>query len=197
MNANGLARHYDKLTPRERLPLIVAAIERGDDAEVDRLTRSAPRDGFRLPDYHGLAEGMLLASLFHMVTQLDRIALYWQAEGIADRYWETATSKELRIRAERLSDLTCLVAYRIKVEAEAWNRFCAELQIDPEILLRDLPSYDTLKRGEETAAIAACTAEKAAALVRKVGREECKPPSVEDSAKEIRAFLDKLVAWWG
>jgi hypothetical protein len=105
MDANGLTRHYDKLTPRERLPLIVAAVDRGDDAEADRLTRSAPRDGIRLPNYHGLAEGMLLASLFHMMTQLDRIALYWQAEGIVDQYLEIAKGNEQKAKAQRLSDL--------------------------------------------------------------------------------------------
>ena len=105
MNANGPTRHYDKLTPRERLPLIVAAVDRGDDAEADRLTRSAPRDGIRLPNYHGLAEGMLLASLFHMMTQLDRIALYWQAEGIVDQYLEIAKGNEQKAKAQRLSDL--------------------------------------------------------------------------------------------
>ena len=37
MNTNGLARLYDRLTPRERLPLIMAASARGDEMERERL----------------------------------------------------------------------------------------------------------------------------------------------------------------
>ena len=33
MNANGLARKYDLLTPAERFPLILAASARGDAVE--------------------------------------------------------------------------------------------------------------------------------------------------------------------
>ena len=33
MNTNGLAKLYDRLTPKERLPLILAASARGDEAE--------------------------------------------------------------------------------------------------------------------------------------------------------------------
>ena len=32
MTINDLAKLYDRLTPRERLPLIIAASERGDEA---------------------------------------------------------------------------------------------------------------------------------------------------------------------
>jgi hypothetical protein len=84
MNTNALAKLYDRLTPLERLPLIVAATERGDDAEADRLSRSAPRIGVRLPDYHGLGEGLLLLSLFYLAEQLRRGLLYWQAQGILE-----------------------------------------------------------------------------------------------------------------
>jgi hypothetical protein len=196
MNTNALARQYDKLTPWERLPLILAAIDRGDDVEADRLANSAPLEWFRMSDFYALAEGMLLAGLFHMINQLDRIALYWQAQGIADRYWELATSEEEQAKAERVSGSISLLAYRITVEAEAWKRFCADLQLDPEAQLRGLPSYDTLKRGEEGAALVACDPEQAEALFRRAGRQDCALPSVEDAAKAMRAFLDCRVARW-
>lgn len=50
MNANALARQYDKLTPRERFSLALAAAERNDEAELDRLLHSAPRT--RYSAYH-------------------------------------------------------------------------------------------------------------------------------------------------
>jgi hypothetical protein len=37
MNTNGIARHYDRLTPEERVCLILAAAGRGDDADGERI----------------------------------------------------------------------------------------------------------------------------------------------------------------
>jgi hypothetical protein len=81
MNTKCLAKLYDHLTPRERLPLILAASARGDDVEGERLARSAPRMALRLPDYHGLGEGLFLASLFHLIGVLDVAALFWLTQG--------------------------------------------------------------------------------------------------------------------
>lgn len=51
MNTDCLARCYGTLTPGERVPLLLAASARADAVEQDRLARSAPKHGFRLPDY--------------------------------------------------------------------------------------------------------------------------------------------------
>ena len=51
MNTKGLAKLYDRLRAAERLPLLVAASARGDEAEAQRLRRSAPRAARLLPDY--------------------------------------------------------------------------------------------------------------------------------------------------
>jgi hypothetical protein len=55
MNTNALAKLYDRLTPRERLPLIMAASARGDEQERSRLMASAPRVAYQVPDHFGLA----------------------------------------------------------------------------------------------------------------------------------------------
>jgi hypothetical protein len=59
VNTKALSKLYDRLTPWERLPLITAAVERGDDAETHRLSRSAPRLHLSLPDYHGSSDGLI------------------------------------------------------------------------------------------------------------------------------------------
>ena len=43
MNTESLAKLYDRLTPFERVPLIAAAVSRGDEVERDRLVRSAAK----------------------------------------------------------------------------------------------------------------------------------------------------------
>jgi hypothetical protein len=93
MNTNGLAKLYDRLTPKERLPLILAASARGDQTEQDRLAHSAPKKEWRMPDYYGLAEAMLFASLFHLLQLLDVAALFWQVNGLLEQ--EEALGKKV------------------------------------------------------------------------------------------------------
>jgi hypothetical protein len=69
MNTNGLARHYDKLTAWERLPLLLAAIGRGDDAEAERLASSAPTRTAQVAHYYGLWDGLALLSVCHQMIQ--------------------------------------------------------------------------------------------------------------------------------
>jgi hypothetical protein len=197
MNTDGLAKLYDRLKPAERLPLIVAAVDRGDAAEADRLARSAPRIDVRLPDYHGLGEGLLLLSLFHTIGQLERGLTYWHIAGtVAD--WEAfPLDKEDKDRAERLWGVARMTAYQLCVEADAWTRLCAELQIDPATLLRDLPCYDTLQRTLEAARLFAGTPEEATAYLRELGRVDAEAPTVEAATRALREFLDQRVAWWG
>jgi hypothetical protein len=163
MNTDALARLYDRLTPRERLPLIMAAEERGDDAEADRLSRSAPKIHVRLPDYHGLGEGLFLLSLFHMIGQLHRGLSFWLGAGLGGLGDESRAFKFKRYKGEasRIWELARVVAYRMVVEADAWRRLCGELRIGPEVLLKDLPGYEEMQRTEEAARLAACTAEEA------------------------------------
>jgi hypothetical protein len=43
MNLRPLAKLYDRLTPLERLPLLIAAGAHGDQVEQERLNASAPK----------------------------------------------------------------------------------------------------------------------------------------------------------
>src|SRR6516165_10141249 len=82
MKTDCLARLYDRLTPRERLALIVAATARGDEADRARLVASGPTSLFRVPDYYGLAEGLRSLAVLHVARMLDLAARYWHASGL-------------------------------------------------------------------------------------------------------------------
>src|SRR5262249_19260145 len=58
MNTHRLGQLYDQLTPRERLPLIMAAHLRGDAADQKRLSASAPLKTLRVPNYYPLAKAL-------------------------------------------------------------------------------------------------------------------------------------------
>ena len=179
MNTRGLARLYDLLAPWERLPLIIAAAERGDDAEADRLSRSAPRMHVALPDYHGLGDGLLLLSLFHVIGQLELGPQYWHTSALAAQWQEFVVDEGDRARAGRMEDCTRLAAYRLCVEADAWKLQCADLHIDPEALPRDLPCYDSLRRTEQAARPLAWTPEEATAQLRRLAGADAATPTVE------------------
>jgi hypothetical protein len=47
-------------------------------------------------------------------------------------------------QAEEAATCVELLAYRFRVLAAAWQELCAELQVDPEHLLRGMAGYDTV-----------------------------------------------------
>jgi hypothetical protein len=197
MNTNGLAKLYDCLSPRERLPLIVAAVDRGDAAEADRLAHSAPMRVHRLPDYHGLAEGLLLLSLFHLLTLQERAARFWNTLAVLeDSVIARRGAAPTGDRDQRLHSVARLWAYLYTVEAEAWKRLAAELNLDPETLLRDLPGYGTLRDTEEVIRLMAFTEEEATAYLRQRGGTEVRPVTVEKVLADLWAVLHSRVAWW-
>jgi hypothetical protein len=195
MNTDALAKLYDRLTPFERLPLIAAAAGRGDDVELDRLMRSAPRAHYRLPDYHGLGEVLTLMSLFH-ATQVLQLGLLKQQFLLTANDWEEFVVDEAdQARAKHMYGMARVAAYRVDVQIDAWRRLCADLHFDPEIMLKDLPCYDQMRFAEEAARVAACTREEADAFFARPGREAV-ALTAEDLAKSMRAFIDERVASW-
>jgi hypothetical protein len=160
MNTNGLAKLYEHLTPKERLPLILAASARGDEAERNRQARSAPREGFWLPDYHGLAEGMLLASFFQLLEVLEMAAYYWQAEGLLEQEEILGDNKNKELQ-DRLNGITRIFAYLFVVKIDGWRLFCAQHHYDPDLLWRGLPGFETVCRAAEEIRIMAFTPEEA------------------------------------
>jgi hypothetical protein len=82
MNTNKLANLYDQLTPRERLPLLIAAGVRDDLAERERLIGSAPKQRILVPDYLELAQALFKALDWHVQTLLDLATSFWYWWGL-------------------------------------------------------------------------------------------------------------------
>jgi hypothetical protein len=186
MNTNGLARLYDTLTPWERLPLLVAASARGDAVEEDRLARAAPRNGFRVPDYWGLAEGLDDLVKLYLVKQLDLAALYWRLAGLLEQEpWDRPSRQDSK-RQERRWQWLKLLSYRYVVRADGWRLLCTEMPIDPEVLLKELPGYDAVKQMEQVARLIAFNAEEALAFLR--ADAEARRPAEDDTAGVRREY---------
>src|SRR5262245_11088079 len=188
MNTNGLAKQYGQLTPKERLPLILAASARGDEAERNRLTKSAPKEGFWLPDYHGLAEGMLLASLFQLLEVLDVAAYYWQAVGLLEQEEALGDKKNKRLR-DRFDGITRIFAYLFVVKIDGWRLFCAQHNYDPDLLWKGLPAFETACRAEEEIRTMTFTPEEADEWARRGHKDASRLPRPKDEAAAIEVLV--------
>ncbi len=196
MNATSLTGLYDRLTPTERLPLINAAVERGDELDENRLAHSAPSISLQLPDYHGLSDGWLMLSMFYMIEQLDLAVLFWRNLGLSAECQSSSDDAEDVARADRLFDLARFAGYRLCVEADAWKLVCSEGNYNPEGMLQFLDGFQTLQQAETTARMWVWTREEAAAYLKRIGKEDLVVPTVEGAAQGMREFLESRVKWW-
>jgi hypothetical protein len=200
MNVNGLAKHYDKLTAWERLPLLLAALNRGDDAETERLTNSAPTRPANVPHYYGLWEGLTLLSVVHLLQQLSRVCRLGYA---------TALQAAGRVEEEEALRLSRMLAFQFVLDADAWQLLSAELQLDPEAILRHLPGCDLVRGMEEAARKMALTPEEALAYLRSgweasetaagkaaAARREYRLDTAADLAREMREYLAGCAKQW-
>jgi hypothetical protein len=179
MNTKVLSNCYDVLTPQERLPLIYAASARGDEVEVDRLVRSAPRVVYSLSNHVGLADAFDTLSLLHLIDLLATSADYLQAYRLAD-------TDDVG-RALQMLECSLMLGYEFKVKLHGWRLFCKGHGFDPDACWKRLPGYDTVCRTELLAKQAAFSVEEATAFVQRHGREKAL------SAEEVDAGLAEVL----
>jgi hypothetical protein len=195
MNTNALSRHYDRLTPQERLALLVAASARGDELEHARLARTAARAPFAMPDYYGLGEGLQLLSLLYVTEQMELAALYWHCSGRLDRL-ALGRGHDRQARVDRLLGTVRMLAYRFTVNADAWRRLGRELRIDTGRLLERLPGRETLRVTEQATRGDALSPEEATTWLSGEGRSDGRPATVEEALADMHALLQDRVDWW-
>jgi hypothetical protein len=196
MSTDCVAKLYERLTPRERLPLIFAASARGDEVDRARLIASAPRNDFLLPDYFGLAEGMRTLAFFHAAEMLDLAARYWRASGMVAREDDTRC-KAGNAEQARWLDAARMLAYLFVVNADGWSRFCSDMRVDADLLLKKMPGYHTLISAEEVARGMAFTSEEATAYVCGVNRESVEALTTGTVVASLREFLELQADRWG
>jgi hypothetical protein len=122
MNANGLARLYDRLSIWERIPLLLAADARDDASEYRRLSETAPVRTWQFPE-HLLAEQALhVLALIYVGEQLDAAARFLFA------LWQLGGDDDPDAEEWLLAANAC--AYFFAANADAWRRFCAGLDIE-------------------------------------------------------------------
>jgi hypothetical protein len=173
MNANAVARHYDRLTPEERFRLIVAAGGRGDEAEATRQVNSAGTATFSTADHAPFARAFDELATLVFIELLEEAARYHDALAHADDTLEFFVDDEAEAEEsdqaeagrdaetdaepgeneprerplwQRSRDLALAAGYMLRTKAEGWKRFCEQLGIPAFALWRLYPGFDRLQR---------------------------------------------------
>jgi len=208
MNANALAKQYEKLTSRERFSLLIAAAARGDELDRTRLLQSAPRLSYDLADHHGLMASFTWLSDFHFTCLLDLAACYFEAFG--------ALRPNRKKVDEAAWDNLMLQGYTFQTHLVGWRKFCAELKVDPEFFWEGRPGLKTIKRADAVSGTgpgqglpgAAFVEEGVARLVIQYGLRDREAEVDDDAVKEVRIvnadniaadlhiILEKLMEQW-
>ena len=130
MRLTPLAPLYERLGIWERIPLAIAAQARGDDGEYQRLFGSARQRTSVLPE-HLLAEQALnVLALIYVSEQLNAAAIYFFAQ-----MKKQSGGDELDDEPLDWQLLADVHAYFFTANAEAWRRFCVELDLVPTALV--------------------------------------------------------------
>jgi hypothetical protein len=197
MNANGLARHYGCLRPEERLPLLLAAILRGDEQETDRLSNTAPRVQYRVPDDYPLANAFRAVGYLHLAEVLAEATDYLLALSCFTHAKDPAIAK-------KVYGLARLNAYRLLTSMDGWRIFCEEMHVDLVACLGEGSRGDTLQTVAGLAAHHAFTPEEGDAWLSGLAGAkapagvvvEARPSRAADVAKALRDDLRREVGHW-
>jgi hypothetical protein len=186
MNAQGLARLYDRLTVWERIPLLIAAHARGDDAEYRRLFDASPRRTWHLSE-HLLDEQALHVSAFiYIGEQLEAAACYF-FDLLKSLVPDDRCPEDWLIDAE-----AC--AYFFAANAEAWRRFCSDLGIASESLTAANHTGWFLRYCEETMPANAPTMEALQARFRERGYDVSQLVTAEKLLASWRRLLQAMTS---
>lgn len=128
-----LSRMYEQLTPEERVSLAFSAAARDDDAEVNRLHASAPRERWFQVHHARQQHAITFIAMRHQLEQLESAAYILLAK---TRLVQSADDEP---KEEFWSLVAAINAYVIHTRNEAWHLFCSELGLVPADVVCGMP----------------------------------------------------------
>lgn len=186
MNSQRLAKHYDQLTPRERFSLLVAAGTRGDWVEHRRLMQSAPTGLFRVRSHSGYLDAFHEVAADYLIHQLDVALLWWKGWIM---FLDDSEPSDTFARGLRL------LAYLFVIRRQAWQRLCEEYQIDGSAVLAGYRAFEATEELADDISQMACTAEEAAATVRRK-HPDAPTLTADDILASMKQRVETRAAWW-
>jgi hypothetical protein len=212
VNTKTLAIHYSQLTAEERFRLIVAAGDRGDEAEMDRLSNASKRITFSNVDYSPFAQAFQELEILIFLELVEEAAMFRDAF----ERWSDAKAMDIiddkkgtPATAKRKFDLYLVQGFMLRTKAVGWKLFCDRMGISPFGSWQCLPGYERLQRD---LSIVEGTSDRPGAayapkdLVRWLNtvRPSGDPEVTEAKIVKAAGFADSLdavfrerVKWWG
>jgi hypothetical protein len=185
MNASGLARLYDRLTVWERIPLLIAAEAREDSVEYQRLFAASPPRTWQFSEHLRAEQAVHVLAMIYVGEQLDAAAAYFWA------LWQMDHA-DLPRPEEWLATIESW-AYLFTANAEAWRRFCCELDIAPDVLTAANHRGWFLSYCEKNMPANASTAEAMQARWRAIGRDVPQLVTADDLLESWRNVLAAMI----
>ena len=178
-----LERLYDQLTAAERHAALLAAYDRGDEAEAERLAATARPIFVRMSEVRPHAMAFLTMIAFE---QMEFLTL----AGWLSRY--VAASRESECDAdgdgfEFADECATVYAWRLTLEEEAWEVFRTEIGYGGRDPLADLPGHNLR---ETVAGFAKRIAVSTAELAERLKKPEAEMMTVEQRRQAMHAEFD-------
>ena len=202
MTVPSLAKKYNSLTAEERFRLIMAAIERGDEVEQDRLARAGGHIVLEMPDHAPYIHAFNIVAWQVFLELLDAATHFDDALDRMAEYEDWHEVEEKPERRKRYSDLILARGYMLRASAEGWKLFCERYGISPFLYLEKFPRFDHLRDALELAETRAFSPEDFLRWLNRRPREgepemTQVPLTAEGCADENEKLFRKLVEWWG
>lgn len=189
MNLNQLQKHYDKLTPRERLAAVLEAKARNDEQEQYALASAAPKKCYDVTHHYFLQDAWEQLAAFHMVEMLNMGCTLFQGEAVL--FLEVYKNKAEH-ETDIVADLLLSVAGNIVLIDTAWQAFCKAENMDPDKVILNLPGSGVYSPDAPASLQRIDTLPALLATARKLAPDEPDPEGVAELAEAYRAALHRI-----
>lgn len=197
---------------------IMSASLRDDEAERMRLVQSAPRSTYTVADYSGLSHANEEVTAWQTMTLLAQAAEYFEAMRVALLADSKADPEN------ELLEWGLWNGYLFRTHLDGWRAFCADLHLDPDVMMKLLPGFAVIQRADKATqpggfgaftpeggnrvhrrrlreaakqVIPADAPESVAAEFLATHVENAMPLTVDGVRKALRTFLNERARWWG
>ena len=157
MTAKTLANHYAQLSAEERFRLIVAAGDRGDEVERERLMNASKRITLTMPDHAPMSDAfdelaeLVFMELVEEAARYDNAFEHWGDHEMMDfidgkKGRKAPVRKNGRTERESSIDLCLAHGFILRTKAAGWKLFCERRGLSYFGIWQYLPGFDRLQR---------------------------------------------------
>ncbi len=193
MTATRLSKHYSVLTPEERFALLLTAVARSDEVEMERIRNASRSVTILVPDTFGVAVAFKDVLALHRLERVELAGLYLEALARVDAAWEQMPRAGWEQSVAKRSGFARFLGYLVKINEAGLKLFCDRLGLDPT-------GAERLLHGERILGLAATSLESdsfterdALAYCQQDDPSVTKIKTAESIAEDLREAYDAVL----